>query len=37
LIGGDKTGNSRWYAEFLPRAERIYEQHLKEIAGEPTE
>lgn len=31
LIGGDKTGNSRWYAEFLPRAERIYKQHLQEI------
>jgi hypothetical protein len=33
LIGGDKTGNARWYEEFIPRAERIYEQHLREIQG----
>jgi hypothetical protein len=31
LIGGDKTGNARWYEEFVPRADAIYAQHLKEI------
>ena len=31
LIGGDKTGNDRWYEEFVPLADKIYEQHLKEI------
>jgi hypothetical protein len=31
LIGGDKTGNSRWYDEYIPRADAIYEQHLREI------
>jgi hypothetical protein len=31
LIGGDKTGNPRWYDIFVPKAEKIYEQHLKEI------
>jgi hypothetical protein len=31
LIGGDKTGNPRWYDEFIPVAEKIYAQHLKEI------
>jgi hypothetical protein len=31
LIGGDKTGNSRWYEEFIPKAEAIYEQHLREL------
>ncbi len=31
LIGGDKTGNSNWYEEYIPKAEAIYEQHLKEI------
>lgn len=31
LIGGDKTGNDRWYEEFVPLADLIYEQHLKEI------
>lgn len=34
LIGGDKTGNPRWYEEFVPRAEAIYEQHLREIGAE---
>ena len=31
LIGGDKTGNSRWYEEFVPKADTIYAQHLREI------
>jgi hypothetical protein len=34
LIGGDKTGNDRWYEEFVPLADKIYGQHLKEIARE---
>ena len=34
LIGGDKTGNPRGYDEFVPRAETIYEQHLREIGAE---
>jgi len=34
LVGGDKTGNPRWYEEFVPRAEGIYEQHLREIGAE---
>ncbi|MGD1062892.1 MAG: type II toxin-antitoxin system RelE/ParE family toxin [Terracidiphilus sp.] len=31
LIGGDKTGNSRWYEVFVPKADTIYSQHLREI------
>jgi hypothetical protein len=31
LIGGDKTGNPRWYEEFVPKADAIYAQHLREI------
>jgi hypothetical protein len=31
LIGGDKTGNSRWYEVFVPVADRLYERHLKEL------
>ena len=31
LIGGDKTGNDRWYDQMVPRADAIYEQHLQEI------
>ena len=33
LIGGDKTGNPRWYEENVPKADAIYRRHLNEIAG----
>ena len=28
LIGGDKTGNDRWYQEIIPVADKLYDQHL---------
>jgi hypothetical protein len=31
LIGGDKTGNKRWYKIFVPKADAIYAEHLREI------
>jgi hypothetical protein len=31
LIGGDKTGDDRWYDVFVPVADRLYDDHLKEI------
>ncbi len=31
LLGGDKTGNSRWYDEYIPKADALFEQHLREI------
>jgi hypothetical protein len=31
LIGGDKTGNDRWYDEYIPKAELIYEVHLRSL------
>jgi DNA-directed RNA polymerase sigma subunit (sigma70/sigma32) len=34
LIGGDKTGNDRWYEQFVPAADRIYQQYLEEIRKE---
>jgi hypothetical protein len=34
LIGGDKTGNARWYAEFVPLADAIYDRHLRELENE---
>ena len=34
LIGGDKTGNDRWYEEYVPRADRLYDQHLAELRNE---
>ena len=34
LIGGDKTGDNRWYQVNVPRAENIYFHYLKEIKKE---
>ncbi len=36
LIGGDKTGvsDSRFYAEFVPKADAIYDAHLEALALE---
>jgi hypothetical protein len=28
LIGGDKTGDPRWYARMVPIAEGLYADHL---------
>ncbi|MBI5594096.1 MAG: type II toxin-antitoxin system RelE/ParE family toxin [Deltaproteobacteria bacterium] len=28
LIGGDKTGNDRWYEEYVPMADDLYDEHL---------
>ncbi len=30
LIGGDKTGDDRFYDKFVPEAERIYARYLRE-------
>jgi len=34
LIGGDKTGNDRWYEEFVPVADGLYDQHLEALKKE---
>lgn len=34
LLGGDKTGNSRWYDENIPLADERYDQYLREIEEE---
>jgi len=34
LIGGDKTGNDRWYEIFVPRADRLYDAHIASLRGE---
>jgi hypothetical protein len=34
LIGGDKTGNARWYEKFVPTADRLYDEHLDELRKE---
>ena len=37
LIGGDKTGNDRWYEVFVPIADRIYDEHLEQLRAEGKE
>ena len=34
LIGGNKVGNDAWYVEFVPIADRLYDEHLNEIESE---
>ena len=31
LLGGDKTGNDRWYEKFVPEADRRYDEHLESL------
>jgi hypothetical protein len=34
LIGGDKTGKDRWYAEYVPLADSICDRHLQDLEKE---
>ena len=34
LLGGDKTGDDRWYEKNVPLADRIYDGYLKELKEE---
>lgn len=34
LIGGDKTGDKRFYDKFVPIADRLYDDHLDELKKE---
>jgi hypothetical protein len=34
LLGGNKTGDDRWYEKFVPKADALYEQHLKALNKE---
>ncbi len=31
LIGGDKTGDPNWYDKFVPIADALFDQHLKQF------
>jgi hypothetical protein len=31
LLGGDKTGNARWYKEMVPKADALFAEHLREL------
>ncbi|MHB1641953.1 MAG: type II toxin-antitoxin system RelE/ParE family toxin [Acidithiobacillus sp.] len=37
LLGGDKTGNDRWYDENVPVADRLYDEHLMALQKEGLE
>lgn len=34
LIGGDKTGDDRWYDRNIPLADRIYDDHIQLLKHE---
>jgi len=34
LLGGDKTGDERWYERTVPRADRLYDEHLMSLRQE---
>jgi len=35
LVGGDKTGDDRWYERMVPKADTIFAEHLKTINKRP--
>ena len=34
LIGGEKTGDDRWYDEHVPIADQLYDEHLETLRKE---
>jgi hypothetical protein len=34
LLGGDKSGDERWYETNVPIADRLFEQHLRDLDRE---
>jgi hypothetical protein len=34
LIGGDKTGDNRWYDTHIPIADQLYDEHLTQLRME---
>lgn len=34
LIGGNKTGDDRWYEVYVPKADKICRQYLRETGQE---
>lgn len=34
LIGGDKTGDNRWYDTHIPIADQLYDEHLLQLKKE---
>lgn len=34
LLGGDKTGDDRWYEKYVPQADDIYDNHVAQLKRE---
>ncbi len=34
LIGGNKGGDERWYEEYVPIADRLYNEHIDRLQQE---
>ena len=34
LLGGDKTGDPRWYEVNVPKADKLFDRHLKQLKRE---
>lgn len=34
LIGGEKTGDDRWYETFVPRADHLFDEHMETLRRE---
>src|SRR5215210_8365188 len=34
LLGGDKTGDDRWYEKYVPIADDLYDEYLEELRRE---
>ena len=34
LLGGEKTGDNRWYEENVPKADALYDEHLRQLEQE---
>jgi len=34
LLGGDKTGDERWYEVNVPRADALYDEHVRTLEQE---
>jgi len=34
LIGGNKTGDDRWYDKYIPVADKLYGQHIATLKKE---
>ncbi len=34
LLGGSKTGDERWYTKMIPKADELYDDHLRTLEQE---